>query len=706
MKKIVLIMVAMVMSFSAVIHAQTTTQSATVDARKTKLPLVTRVAELEMAVRSQADVPVASSVKKVNAPADNATFLVGTFTAKGREYFDGNVEWEVVIRKDNTDPAKFWISNLVPDASTQEVYATLNGNNLTIPVGQIILSSGANIGTLRGYPSANANPVGVVNEAAGEISFALGYGTQASNGAWYGIMTQNSKFYNASVLPPTASYIPPTGILWHGVDEDSYSLIDGSAVASPLSTWKWTDVSTLATSYSWAYREIVGETTQPHTATTKDLTIAVTTGDYYTPTLTVTAANGKNSSFTAGAPAGATGPTGQPVVSYVSAGGGATTTSDGSVYDLGLYNVQAGIANRAYVDYYAFGTGRNGNNLGQSDALISVHNPSSTLSFTGVNIFVAPLTAPATTEFTLEVVAVTLGQGGFPEFGEVLGTATLLASEAIPYVASTETTNGNFGVLPFKDFVVMVDGFEENISLFELDSPFALVFSGYNKPGVELSVLIEDGSRPEPESYTFFKSSSAITQYPQGTILSWTAYKSPLLFTLVGGAYSYVESPISEISVPAAGGTYNVTLVPLFSSLSLDGTPPTWINVTKTDHFNQTNWGSDVRLVVSPLASGSRTADLKFKTRGASATIKVTQTAGTGVSGVKLETVSVVRRGDNFELTYPFVASLVTVYNVTGQKVGEYKLNGKGTFTLPAAGLANGVYVLKFDDSTTVKILK
>jgi hypothetical protein len=65
------------------------------------------------------------------------------------------------------------------------------------------------------------------------------------------------------------------------------------------------------------------------------------------------------------------------------------------------------------------------------------------------------------------------------------------------------------------------------------------------------------------------------------------------------------------------------------------------------------------------------------------------------------------RQGDNFLLSYPAGVSSVSVYNVAGQKVAEYKLNASGTYTMQTANLANGVYVLKFNGSNTVvKILK
>jgi hypothetical protein len=87
--------------------------------------------------------------------------------------------------------------------------------------------------------------------------------------------------------------------------------------------------------------------------------------------------------------------------------------------------------------------------------------------------------------------------------------------------------------------------------------------------------------------------------------------------------------------------------------------------------------------------------------------------ANVEASGSKIEDLAAqtltkaVRQGNDFVLSYPASATSVSAYNVDGQKVAEYKLNTSGTYTMPAANLANGVYVLKFNGSNTVvKILK
>ena len=77
-------------------------------------------------------------------------FILGTLTAKGESYFNGDTEWSVTIEKDADDLNKVWIGNLVPDGSNQKVYATVNSQKteIHIPVGQLIAKTSS-------YPTVN-----------------------------------------------------------------------------------------------------------------------------------------------------------------------------------------------------------------------------------------------------------------------------------------------------------------------------------------------------------------------------------------------------------------------------------------------------------------------------------------------------------------------------------------------------------------------
>ena len=68
-------------------------------------------------------------------------FMLGTYAAKGSSLFNGDIEWTVKIAKDDTDAAKVWISNMVPDGSNTAIYGTVNDakDEIRIPVKQDIV---------------------------------------------------------------------------------------------------------------------------------------------------------------------------------------------------------------------------------------------------------------------------------------------------------------------------------------------------------------------------------------------------------------------------------------------------------------------------------------------------------------------------------------------------------------------------------------
>ena len=71
------------------------------------------------------------------------------------------------------------------------------------------------------------------------------------------------------------------------------------------------------------------------------------------------------------------------------------------------------------------------------------------------------------------------------------------------------------------------------------------------------------------------------------------------------------------------------------------------------------------------------------------------------------DAITAIRQGDNFLLSYPPSATSVSIYNVTGQQTGEYRLNAGGKQTLPAANWAKGIYILKFKGTNkAVKVIK
>lgn len=69
------------------------------------------------------------------------------------------------------------------------------------------------------------------------------------------------------------------------------------------------------------------------------------------------------------------------------------------------------------------------------------------------------------------------------------------------------------------------------------------------------------------------------------------------------------------------------------------------------------------------------------------------------------QNINVINNGTGFELSYAEGIRGVQVVNVAGQVVADYALDGTSA-TIPASALAKGLYILKFDNGQTVKVMK
>lgn len=134
-------------------------------------------------------------------------FILGTLSAKGPSYFNGDTEWEVRIAKDESDLSKVWIYGLVPggSSSSSPVYGIVNDEKteIRIPVGQeVAVSSSYPHILLNGYYGEEGDekiPTGgyITGEIAedGTITIKDWFGSQvfsddaASNSlGWYNMM--------------------------------------------------------------------------------------------------------------------------------------------------------------------------------------------------------------------------------------------------------------------------------------------------------------------------------------------------------------------------------------------------------------------------------------------------------------------------------------------------------------------------------------
>jgi hypothetical protein len=202
----------------------------------------------------------------------------------------------------------------------------------------------------------------------------------------------------------------------------------------------------------------------------------------------------------------------------------------------------------------------------------------------------------------------------------------------------------------------------------------------------------------------------------------------------IEGLYNTLEldARIESISIPVGGGstqvvyggeeggTYsNVIFLSSLQSdiLELENDLPEWLSITEIEDQTAIEGGTEyfanaISLVFEgdalPAGTIGRKAEITLNSYGITSTITIVQgEVASGIQAVKPEIANALRQGDDFLLSYPASATSVSVYNVTGQRIGEYKLNASGKYTLPAAQLANGIYILKFNGTNTVvKVIK
>lgn len=140
---------------------------------------------------------------------------------------------------------------------------------------------------------------------------------------------------------------------------------------------------------------------------------------------------------------------------------------------------------------------------------------------------------------------------------------------------------------------------------------------------------------------------------------------------------------------------------------------PDWISFNAVDWiYEDQSYAGHTELTISttalPAGVEGRSVVLEFNnsTSCGSLKIKVSQGSNSGVEVVEASDVKVATVGGNFELTYPASATSVNIYNVAGALVKTVALDASGNAVVDAQDLANGMYLIQFNNNVTVKAVK
>ena len=182
------------------------------------------------------------------------------------------------------------------------------------------------------------------------------------------------------------------------------------------------------------------------------------------------------------------------------------------------------------------------------------------------------------------------------------------------------------------------------------------------------------------------------------------------IFVQTNATFGWIfeENGDYEFEAPAAGGdkSFTVNTFTASDSWTITGDEGLydWYDI-QTGEFDTATGNTVMTVTVDPLLSGTTLRSGKFSITSNAATkyFYVAQRDASGVNDIESSAVTVTVTDEGFTVAND-AASAVEVYNIAGQKVAAAAIDGETT--IPAAGLANGMYILKFNDNTVVKVVK
>ena len=258
--------------------------------------------------------------------------------------------------------------------------------------------------------------------------------------------------------------------------------------------------------------------------------------------------------------------------------------------------------------------------------------------------------------------------------------------------------------------IMVVVTFDEKVTTF---CPF--MQSGPNEDGSCYSYAVISTTEENEETGETVESTSF---YPSNVFqISTGPLNSAFLFNM-DATFTWFHSEDNEFPAPVSGGEKSFTVESYYASSAwtvegdavVGNSDNAWIDWAAEDvlieEAGQQYYTGETTLVLTadPLPAGvtGRSAEVTVSIPGASKTFYVQQ-GEAGVEAVETSANRVSVVNGNFEVEAA-TATAVDVYNVAGQKVASAAI--EGATTIPAQDLAKGMYILKFNDNTAVKVMK
>ena len=344
------------------------------------------------------------------------------------------------------------------------------------------------------------------------------------------------------------------------------------------------------------------------------------------------------------------------------------------------------------------------------------------------------LNVVATEATTLDCYLVKINdEGKFTNDTIAFGTANIAAGEhnIVKFDLETKDEFGFTSSDPINissSFAMIVTGFSGNAAIADMS---ATIGNGLVYDSAVTKFPFED----EIHAYVGIKVTTD-TQVKKYVVSSpWVGYvnndrnqtrmyaHSDLIF-MVSNTYWWLKCDEPSYTFDAAGGSHTFALESMYpsqlreddgseNSYTVEPVDPEadvdWVQISFDDDITTDGkyTGKTVaKVVADPLPEGvtGRSLDIKVSYPGAELILTVAQ-GEAGVEGVAVNAPQVVTvDGDNFVVKANDNVAKAEVFTAAGQKVAEAAVNG--TTTIDAAALANGLYIVKLDNGTAVKVVK
>ena len=507
---------------------------------------------------------------------------------------------------------------------------------------------------------------------------------------------------DAAVL--SASYKFPGYYYGYGELDDGTGYMDflGKTDISSMHGPAYTDVtfentSTGATQYTWTYQD-PSQGFQELTSTDEDLTLNYTWSAVDFPKLT--ASNGtETDTYTAGNMIATFG--GSPAIPYSQ-----TQSLLGYVTP----------ANVPAANGLLGGIGRNSGKAGLGTYGMLIPKPAAPYAISMMYVYAA-CEFPAGTELYADVYSID-DDNNMSE--EPIATAYFQAEQAYENTADDPEYTSVF-MVPF--VMIEDDGIMVTQTIVNVNSAIAIIMrdnanvTTFDPLVIEGSMdadnffLTEDDEGGMSTGGIYFDidgvegptendySATAVALYIDATF-GWFFPESDRVQSTEWEDVVTAETTGETITIPF--NSYYISDLTTVQVWSEDGTVD-WVDYT----LENGEQSVDLTLTVDALPAGvsGRKCTLIFTPTG-SAQYKLVIGQGTvGVEDVvATSAANVTVQGGNFVVSAPESINAVTVYNVAGQAVATSEI--AGTTTVDAQSLAKGVYVLRFNDGSTVKVIK